>query len=122
VSKGLREIAAPKVVAQPTGVRIRTRLQVSEQDLGVLLRIGGHLGRLAGQDLAVRVRVGNTKEDQRAARKKSLTERSSSRWAGAITRTSNDQWQLSWRALYAHRTSLRQAIRTIERRLAAPAG
>jgi hypothetical protein len=63
VSKGLREIAAPKVVTQPTGVRIRTRLRASEQDLGVLLQVGGHLGKLAGQDLAARVRIGNTKED-----------------------------------------------------------
>ena len=122
MSKGLREIAAPKVVARPSGVRIRTRLRVSEQDLDVLLQVGVHLGKLAGQDLAARIRLGATKEDQRAARKQALTDASSSRWAGAITRTSNDQWQLSWRGLRTHRTDLEQAIATIERRIGVPVG
>jgi hypothetical protein len=122
VSKGPREIAALRIVARPSGVRIRTRPRVSERDLDVLLRVGGHLAKLAGQDLATRVRLGNTKEDRRAARKRALTGQSSSRWADAITRTSNDRWRLSWRAPHARRTSPRRAIDTIQRRLAVPVG
>ena len=122
MSKGLRVIAEPKVVAQPMGVRIRTRLRTSQEDLDVLLQIGEHLGSLARKDLAARVRLGNTREDGRATRKQALTADSSSRWAGAITRTSNDQWNLSWRALNEHRTSTRRAIAVIEKRLEIPVG
>jgi len=122
MSKGLRVIAEPKVVAQPMGVRIRTRLRTSQEDLDVLLQIGEHLGSLARKDLVARVRLGNTREDGRATRKQALTADSSSRWAGAITRTSNDQWNLSWRALNEHRTSTRRAIAVIEKRLEIPVG
>jgi hypothetical protein len=38
------------------------------------------------------------------------------------TRTSDDQWRLSWRAPHARRTSSRRAIDTIQRRLAVPVG
>ncbi|MFZ3497495.1 hypothetical protein ACODT5_30450 [Streptomyces sp. 5.8] len=47
---------------------------------------------------------------------------SSSRWAGAITRTSEDQYQLSLRCLFDQRTALRRAITKINRRLAVPCG
>jgi hypothetical protein len=51
-----------------------------------------------------------------------LTVASSSRWAGALTRTSNDQWQQGWRNLDDARVNLSRAIRVIDRRLAAPVG
>ncbi|MCX5378617.1 hypothetical protein [Streptomyces sp. NBC_00091] len=47
---------------------------------------------------------------------------SSSRWAGAITRASEDQYQLSLRCLFDERASLRRAIAKIRQRLAAPCG
>jgi hypothetical protein len=51
-----------------------------------------------------------------------LTAGSSSRWAGAVTRTSEDQWQLADRNLHAERRTLRTRIRAIEARLNIPVG
>jgi hypothetical protein len=87
----------------------------------VLWVVGEELGRLAGQDLAGRSRLGQG-ADQRAERKRALTARSSSRWAGAITRTSNDQWQRAHQNLLNARVGLRRAGRAIEARLAVPVG
>ena len=58
----------------------------------------------------------------RARRKRALTAESSSRWAGAITRTSEDQWQLAEQNLRAAKSGLHARIRTIKARLAVPAG
>ena len=55
-------------------------------------------------------------------RKRALTGQSSARWAGAITRTSEDAWQLADRNLRAEQASLRVRARTITARLAVPAG
>ncbi|MEV6229040.1 hypothetical protein AB0L88_14330 [Saccharopolyspora shandongensis] len=120
----LRRIAASFTVAAPSGARIRDRLRVSPADERVLALVGRHLGRIARADLAERVRIGDVsaKESGRAWRKKALTAVSSSRWAGAITRVSEDQYRLSMRCLHAERISLKQAIRTIKRRLSAPCG
>ncbi|KUO22328.1 hypothetical protein [Streptomyces dysideae] len=120
----LRAVSAPFVVAPPSGCRIRTRLHVSPADVAVLRAVGTHLGALAGADLAARVQMGNVPaaRNRRAQRKKALTAQSSSRWAGAITRTSEDQYQLDRRALNAHIGSLRQAISTIASRLAVAPG
>ena len=119
-----RALAAPFVVAPPSGCRIRTRLHLSPTDASVLRAVGEHLGSLAGADLAARVRLGNVPaaNARRAERKKALTAQSSSRWAGAITRTSEDQYQLGRRALNARIGSLRRAIAVIEARLAVPPG
>jgi hypothetical protein len=117
----MRRLAAPFVVAPPHGARIRTRLRVSTWDEQVLRAVGEHLGALAGGDLAVRCRLGRG-DDHRATRKRALTAQSSSRWAGTITRTSNDQWQRAHANLLDARTGLRRAIRTIQRRLAVPVG
>jgi hypothetical protein len=123
---GLREIAVPFVAAAPAGARVRTRLRVSPEDAVVLEAAGRHLGSLAGGDLAARCAEGRLDAKGRAAsrraRKRSLTAGSSSRWAGAITRTSEDAWQLAERNLRAGRQTLRARIRRIEARLAVPAG
>jgi IS605 OrfB family transposase len=55
-------------------------------------------------------------------RKRALTAESSSRWAGAITRTSEDQVRLAGQNLRAERISLQVRIRRIEARLAVPTG
>ncbi|HEY6314475.1 MAG TPA: hypothetical protein VIY52_27270 [Streptosporangiaceae bacterium] len=55
-------------------------------------------------------------------RKRALTAESSSRWAGAITRTSEDQVRLAGQNLRAKRSSLQARIRRIEARLAVQAG
>ncbi len=58
----------------------------------------------------------------RAVRKRALTAESSSRWAGTITRTSEDQLRLAGQNLRAERASLQARVRRIEARLAVPAG
>ena len=126
MSSSLRPLAAPFVAAAPAGARVRTRLRVSGQDEMVLRAAGRHLGSLAGRDLAARCAQGRLdaggQAGSRARRKRALTAESSSRWAGAITRTSEDQWQLAMRNLRADRSGLQARIRTIRARLAVPAG
>ncbi|MEV6592710.1 hypothetical protein [Streptomyces acidicola] len=120
----LRALEAPFTVAVPSGARIRDRLRLEPADEKVLRLVGENLGRHQRADLAERVRIGQVtaKDTRRAERKKKLTAVSSSRWAGAMTRASEDQFQLSMRCLYDERAGLRRAIRTISRRLAAPCG
>ncbi len=123
---GLRLIAGPFVAAAPAGARVRARLRVSPQDEAVLRAAGHYLGSLAGGDLAARCAEGRLdpkgRAVSRAARKRALTGRSSSRWAGAITRTSEDQWSLAERNLRAARASLQARVRRIGARLATAAG
>jgi IS605 OrfB family transposase len=92
----------------------------------VLVALGTQLGSLAGADLAQRCRGGRLEAEARNAsrreRKRSLTAASSSRWAGAITRTSEDAWQLGHRNLVAEQRSLRARIARIQTRLKVPIG
>ena len=122
----LREIAPPFVAAQPGGARVRTRLRVSPDDAAVLMALGTHLGALAGHDLAQRCSEGlldaKAKSASRRERKRALTTASSSRWAGAITRTSEDAFGLAFRNLQADRKSLRSRTKRIRQRLAIPTG
>ena len=126
MSRVLREIGAPFVAAAPAGARVRTRLRVSARDTEVLRTAGRHLGTLAGRDLAARCAEGRLdakgRAESRRERKRALTAESSSRWAGAITRTSEDAWQLASRNLAAARSTLTTRVRKIEARLAVPAG
>jgi len=117
----MRSISGPFVVAPLAGARIRTRLRLTTADEAVVRAVGEQLGRLAGADLAWRCRLGVGK-DQRAVRKRGLTGTSSSRWAGSITRTSNDQWQRAWGNLADRTIGLRRAAHTIRSRLAVPVG
>jgi hypothetical protein len=123
---GLRRIADPFVTVGPAGARVRTRLRVSPRDEAVLRAAGTHLGSLAGRDLAARCAEGRLdtkgRARSRAWRKKALTAESSSRWAGAITRTSEDQVRLAGQNLRAERTTLQARIRRIEARLPVPVG
>jgi hypothetical protein len=120
----MRPLAVPFVVAPPSGARIRTRLRLDAAEEQLLLQVGEYLGGLAGQDLQVRCRLGRTYrgDDQRADRKRALTAAASSRWAGAITRTSNDQWLRAYNNLLDSRTRLRRACRQIRSRLAVSVG
>jgi hypothetical protein len=126
VTKALREIAGPFVAAAPAGARVRARLRVSPQDAEVLRAVGRHLGMLAGRDLAARCAEGRLDPKQqsasRAERKRGLTAASSSRWAGAITRASEEAWQFADRNLKAERGALLSRVRKMEARLAARAG
>lgn len=120
----LRPIAAPFVAAQPQGVSVRTRLKgLTPRDEEVLRRVGAHLGSLAGRDLAVRCADGLAHTSRRwAERKRDLTAECSSRWAGAITKATHDQWALSRRSQIAHLNGLDAAIGMIGRRPSLPLG
>jgi IS605 OrfB family transposase len=124
MTSALRPIAGAFVAAAPAGARVRTRLRVTAQDEAVLRAVGRHLGSLAGRDLAARCVQGRLdtkgKAVSRAVRKRALTAESSSRWAGAITRTSEDQYQRAEQNLHAERATLTARIRRIEARLAVP--
>lgn len=120
----LRPIADPFVAAAPNGTRVRTRLRVSQQDEAVLWAVGRHLGSLASRDLAERCAQGHLdtkgKNISRAARKRALTAECSSRWAGAITRTSEDAYQRAEQNLRNEQATLTVRIRRVEARLAVP--
>ena len=122
----LRPVAVPFVAAPPRGARVRARLHLSPGDETVLWTVGTHLGSLAGKDLAARCAEGRLdardRARSRAVRKRALTAQSSARWAGAITRTSEDQVRLAGQNLRAKRTSLQARIRRIQTRLEIPAG
>ena len=59
MSPRLRPLALPFLVEPLRGVRVRTRLRVSDQDALVLCALGLYLGCLANHDLAVRRTLGN---------------------------------------------------------------
>jgi IS605 OrfB family transposase len=120
----LRTTADPFLVPAPTGVSVRDRLKdLTVQDEAVLRAVGAHLGSLASKDLAARCADG-TGHDKNAwaARKQELTAVSSSRWAGAITRASNEQWALARRSQLAHLYRLQAGIDTLRHRLSQPLG
>jgi hypothetical protein len=125
-SGALREIRAPFVAAAPAGARVRTRLRVCGQDAEVLLAVGRHLGSLAGRDLAARCAEGRLdakgRSVSRRERKRALTAQSSSRWAGAITRASEDTWQFASRNLETERATLQARVQKIRARVLVPAG
>ncbi|WP_051857707.1 IS200/IS605 family element transposase accessory protein TnpB [Streptomyces cellulosae] len=119
----LREVAASFVVPGPAGVAVRDRLRVSEADAAVLSEVGVFLGSLAAGDLAERCGQGLAHDAASwAVRKRSLTGRSSARWAGSITKATHDQWALARRGQAAHLAWLRGQIASIEARLARPLG
>jgi hypothetical protein len=118
----LRRIGDPVVAAAPAGVRVRTRLHLSDAEAEVVAAVGEFLGSVYRRELAGRVRSGRLDRKAHAAwraqRKQAVTSVSSSRWAGAITRAVEDQYQLGMRALAAHVTDLRAAITLMEARCA----
>ena len=126
MTASLRRVAVPFVAAAPGGTRVRTRLRLSPEDEAVLRVAGSHLGALAGKDLAARCAEGRLdardRARSRAVRKRALTAGSSSRWAGAITRTSEDAYRLADQNLRAGKSSLTARVRRIEARLAIQAG
>ena len=122
----IRPIAPPFVMAPPSGARVCRRLRVSPEDAAVLTALGRHLGSRVGADLARRCRENELDPMGRAGSwrepKRALAAAPSSRWAGAITRSTEDVWQLGWRSLLAARRSLEARVRAIRQRLAQPVG
>lgn len=120
--KKLRAIAKSFVALPPTSTRTRLRPTAAED--AQLRRIGDYLGSLLRCDLVTRARMGTVVPalNQRARRKKALTALTSSRWAGSLTRASEDQYRLGMRALVDHTRELRASIQQIDRHLASPIG
>ncbi len=120
MGKQLRRIGEPVVASPPAGVRVRTRLHLSEDEAAALGTLGEYLGSVYRRELAHRISMGHLDLKAhavwRAERKQAVTAVASSRWAGAITRASEDQYQLGMRALTAQVADLRAAIAVLERR------
>jgi IS605 OrfB family transposase len=118
----LRRIGAPVVAGPPAGVRIRTRIHLTEAEATALGAVGSFLGGGYRGELAGRVRRGvldrQSRAGWRAERKQAVTSVSSSRWAGAITRAVQDQYQLGMRSLAARVGDLRRAVAVLEARCA----
>ncbi len=108
----------------PTGVSVRDRLKgLTPRDETVLRVVGAHLGSLASTDLAARCLDGTGHgKDSWATRKRELTPESSSRWAGTLTRASNEQWALARHSQAAHLHRLQTGIDTLRHRLSQPLG
>jgi hypothetical protein len=111
---------AEQAPAQTT-LRVRTRLKVSRQDEAVLSALGRHMASLAGKDLAGRCKAG-TSHDKKvwANRKKGLTSKSSSRWAGRLTKASNDAYNLARRNQTRALADKQKAADVISAKLALP--
>ena len=86
--------------------------RLTPEDEKVLRLVGEHLGSLASRDLKARCPdAGDHSTDTWAARKQDLTADSSSRWAGAITKATHDQWALARRCQLAHIQGLEAGVR-----------
>ncbi|WP_235502703.1 transposase [Kitasatospora sp. Root187] len=120
----LRRIDVPFVSLGPSGVTVRDRLKdLTPEDEKVLRLVGAHMGALASKDLKARCADGlDHNNGTWAARKRDLTVRSSSRWAGSVTKATHDQWALSRRGQAAHLDSLDAGIRMLRHRLSLPVG
>jgi hypothetical protein len=122
MGRQLRRIGVPVVAAGPAGVRIRTRIRLTAAEASALGAIGSFLGSVFRRELSGRVELGRldskTHAGWRAGRKQAVTAVSSSRWAGAITRAVEDQYQLGMRGLGAHVTDLRQRVEVLAARCA----
>ena len=95
-------------------------MHLTEAEADALAAIGEYLGAVYRRELAHRVNLGSLDRTQHAAwraeRKQAITAVASSRWAGAITRATEDQYQLGMRALTARVADLRSAITVLEQR------
>jgi IS605 OrfB family transposase len=120
--RSLRRIGDPVVAAAPAGVRIRTRICPTVGEAEALTAMGELLGSVYRGELAERIDHGvldaEAKALWRAGRKQAVTAVSSSRWAGAITRAVEDQYQLGMRGLAAQVADLRAAVEVLQQRCA----
>ncbi len=104
-----------------TTMRIRTRLRYSLADMVVLVALAEHFDRLQSRDLAARCRAGNTHVKAIwAERKQHLTPECSSRWAGWVTKSSNDAYSLAVRNQRRALADKEKAIEVITKKLALP--
>ncbi len=120
--RALRRIGESVVAAGPAGVRVRARLFLTGAEAEAMGVIGDYLGGVYRAELAGRIELGVLDRKQhsvwRAQRKAAVTAVSSSRWAGAITRAVEDQYQLGLRGLGAEVGDLRAAVTVLQARCA----
>jgi hypothetical protein len=120
--RALRRIGDPVVAAGPGGVRLRTRIRPTAAEAKALTAMGELLGTVYRAELVERIGLGRldrmTHGRWRAERKRAATAVSSSRWAGAITRAVEDQYQLGMRGLAAHVADLRAGVEVLTQRCA----
>ena len=110
---------------------IKTRLGPTLAQEQALREVGALLGALYRCDLVTRLSQGkldakgkaeSRRVRSRRVRKKDLTAGSSWRWAGSITRATQDQYDLGIRALTAERDMLVGASAKLSEPIAAPVG
>ena len=119
----MRQLAPTFVAAAPKGARTGTSWRVAPEEDSVLRAVGVHLGGLAGSDLAARCQLRNgSKHLGRAERKAALTSDSSSRWAGTITRVSDDMWERQVLNYQDELQDKRAAVEAIQKKLDQPVG
>ena len=107
----------------------RPRLRVCESvpgfsvtgpEAAALCAVGSYLGGVYRAELAERVRLGaldrTAQGEWRTRRKQAIMTVSSSRWAGAITRSVEDQYQLGMRNLSAYVSDLNRAVAVVAQR------
>jgi IS605 OrfB family transposase len=120
--RALRRIGDPVVAAAPAGVRLRTRIHPTGEEAEALTAVGELLGSVYRGELAGRIGCGVLDREGhavwRAQRKQAVTAVASSRWAGAMTRAVEDQYQLGMRGVAAHVADLRAAVEVLEQRCA----
>ncbi len=104
-----------------TTLCIRARIHPGDDDRAVLTALGEHISVLLGKDLAARCRAGAThdKEDWRR-RKQALTKECSSRWAGWVTKSSNDAYATARRNQRRALVDKAQAAAAVAKKLALP--
>ena len=104
-----------------TTLRIRARIHPSDHDRAVLTALGEHFSVLQGRDLAARSRAGKDHDTTVwARRKRELTKECSARWAGRVTKSSNDAYATARRNQRRELADKRAAVAAIEEKLRLP--
>lgn len=104
-----------------TTLRIRARIHPSDDDRAVLTALGEHFSVLLGKDLAARCRAGKAHDKTAwAERKRALTKDCSSRWAGWVTKSSNDAYATARRNQRRALNDKTQAAAAVAKKLALP--
>ncbi len=102
-------------------MRLRTRLRYSHADMVVLECLAKHFDHIQSKDLAARCKAGKDHDKAIwATRKQVLTAECSSRWAGWITKSSNDAYGLAQRNEARALVEKNKAIAAITKKLALP--
>ncbi len=115
--KSRRSQLPTRVVAPSAGVSVKTRLRLDPDERALLSAVGAHLTQARNSDLAA-ARRGERAND----RYKVLCERFGihSRYAGTVCVDNDAATKAVKEHLWRHRTGLRRAIGTLQRRTAAP--